>query len=154
MFTDVQNTLMNGALSTAAPATFLGQFTYDLWGGQASLPQDAIGNTINIDPGTGRPCEVVIEVTAAVTSSAGASVQFILSMSDDQAQATNLTSIQFGAVWPKANLVQGFQDRLVIPFNLTRRFLGFQYAVSTTALTAGSVAVYVVMDSNSSLPQQ
>lgn len=154
MVTDVQNTFLNAALNTGAPASFQGTGSYDLWGGQTALPVDAIGNTINIDPGLGWPLRVLFEITTAVTSGGAATVQFQLLMSDDAAQTVNATVVASTRVWGKASLVVGFKDRLVVPPNVTQRFLGIQYVVGTAALTAGVLFAGLVRDEETSLPTQ
>lgn len=154
MVSDVQTTFLNAALNTTGTGTFNGGFTYDLWGGQASLPTDVNGNVISIDPGRGRPAEVVIVVTTTVTGP-GASLQFALSVSDDAAETVNVVQVQLDQVFTIASglLAAGFIRRLAIPFQAkNQRFLGISQIITGAALTGGAIQATVVCDGIPSAP--
>lgn len=149
----ISNNVVSGqAVNTAAAGTYNGNFTYDLWGGQSAAPTDALGNTLNLDTGLGKEVKVAISIVTAFTG-VGASVQFVLTESDDAAQTTNVVIVQEGRVWAIGSLgATGLIERLVVPINMGKRYLGVQYIVTGAALTAGAFFAGIVIDEGSSLP--
>jgi hypothetical protein len=156
MLLDYQNVFLEAALSTAGAGTYLGTGSYDNWGGQTALPLDALGNTVNIDPGTahGRNRQLLLQVTVAVTSAGAATVQFEVVMSDDAAGQTNLTVLLQTAAIAKATLVAGYIIPLpALPTAVTQRYIGIQYVVGTAALTGGSIVAAIVSEVQTAIPQ-
>jgi hypothetical protein len=95
------------------------------------------------DIGIGEPVYLVIQVDAAVLSTAGASVQFDLVTGATTSPATVIYSS--GAI-AKASLTAGAQPVIVrLPAGCLR-YLGVNYTVTTTSLSGGSFSAFLTKD--------
>ena len=117
----------------------------------AALAGDVIDlGAVPQDFGHGKAMYWVVNISTAVTSGAGATVQFKL-MSDAAAAinpATGTVHVDTGAI-AKATLVAGYMRVYPMPLgvgNVYERYLGVTTTVGTAVLTAGAFNSFLTYD--------
>lgn len=108
-----------------------------------------LGGSPIYDIGRGEPVEVIVQITADVTSAGSATVQFKLVSSAAADLSTPTVHYDSGAI-AKATLVAGYYVPIrVIPQGVALRYLGLIYTVATATTTAGTVTAGILLDRSS-----
>jgi hypothetical protein len=111
---------------------------------------DAMDLTVARDIGNGEPLYCVIQITTAVTSGGGCSVEFQLASDAQEAIAVDGTASVHAktASIAKASLVAGYTFVIPVPMESPayERYLGILQNVTTTAISAGNINAFLTHD--------
>lgn len=160
----VDISLLTGVAGTGATGTFQCTNSYDTgaagvpkaagvsnlaFGGAAGSGTGTIGGPLLHDIGRGRRVELVVQVEAAFVGTSG-TVE-VMFLCDQSATLTSSAQVllRTGPI-AVASLVAGYRWAFSqIPGKVPKRFVGTQYAIATTAMSAGTFSSFLALDVDS-----
>jgi hypothetical protein len=154
--------LLTGTTGVGATGTFQCNNSYDTgaagvpnavgvsnlaFGGAAGSGSGTIGGPLMHDIGRGRRVSLVVQIEAAFVGTSGlVEVDFLCADSADL-KTTNAQVLLKTPAIAVASLVAGYRFPFgSIPGKVPRRYVGTQYVVTTTAMSAGTFSSFLALD--------